>query len=130
MSPPLSWTPPPSGTVELVLVVQDPDVPMKRPATHALVVGVRPTLTSIPEGALSEPSPVPGLRNGNGTLGRRGYSGPLPPRSHGPHSYVFQLFALDAPMELPDRYTLRQALDEMTGHVLARARLDGTYERR
>src|SRR5690349_14144683 len=34
ISPALAWTPPPAGTAELVLVVQDPDVPMGKPATH------------------------------------------------------------------------------------------------
>ncbi|MGH2863489.1 MAG: YbhB/YbcL family Raf kinase inhibitor-like protein, partial [Solirubrobacteraceae bacterium] len=59
---------------------------------------------------------------------RRGWSGPLPPRSHGPHSYVFQLFALDCQPELPNGFTLTDALRGMAGHVIARARLDGTYE--
>jgi hypothetical protein len=49
ISPALSWTQPPPGTAELVLIVQDPDVPFGKPATHAhnyqrfplVVVGVR-----------------------------------------------------------------------------------------
>ena len=52
----------------------------------------------------------------------------MPPRSHGPHSYVFQLFALDYQPELPDTFTLTDVLHAMTEHVIARARLDGTYE--
>jgi len=128
VSPPLSWSPPPEATRELVLVVQDPDVPMKRPATHALTVGIAPELGSLAENALAHPSPVHGLRHGTGVLGHRGYSGPLPIRSHGPHSYVFQLFALDEPVGLPARFTLDQTLEAIAGHVIARARLDGTYE--
>ncbi|MEU7866479.1 YbhB/YbcL family Raf kinase inhibitor-like protein [Dactylosporangium sp. NPDC049140] len=128
VSPALTWTAPPPRTAELVLVVQDPDVPMKKPATHALTLGIDPSLTGIPENGLAEPSPVPGLRHGKGGLGRRGWSGPMPPRSHGPHAYVFQLFALDHRPSLPGPFTLDQALTAMTGHVIARARLDGTYE--
>ena len=52
----------------------------------------------------------------------------MPIASHGPHSYVFQLFALDYRPELPDKFTLTDALNTMPGHVIARARLDGTYE--
>lgn len=52
----------------------------------------------------------------------------MPVRSHGPHSYVFQLLALDHGLDLPDTFTLTDALHAMTGHVVARARLDGTYE--
>ena len=52
----------------------------------------------------------------------------MPIPSHGPHSYVFQLFALDHSPDLPDTFTLTDALHTMTGHVIGRARLDGTYE--
>jgi Raf kinase inhibitor-like YbhB/YbcL family protein len=128
VSPALAWTPPPVGTQELVLLVQDPDVPFGRPATHALAAGIDPTLGGIPESGLTNPSPISGLRHGKGALGRRGYAGPLPVRSHGPHAYVFQLFALDKRLVLRNAFTLAEALDEMAGHVIARARLDGSYE--
>jgi Raf kinase inhibitor-like YbhB/YbcL family protein len=129
VSPALAWTPPPASTAELVLIVQDPDVPIgNKAATHALTLGIDPTLGGIPENGLTHPSPIPGLKHGKGVFGHRGYAGPLPPRSHGPHSYVFQLFALDYQPELPKKFTLTDALHAMTGHVIGRARLDGTYE--
>ncbi len=128
ISPAITWSTPPPGTAELALIVQDPDVPMGKPATHALTVGIDPSLTGIPENGLTDPSPVAGLKHGKGPLGRRGWAGPRPPGSHGPHTYVFQLFALDHHLELPDTFTLAEALDAMAGHVIARARLDGTYE--
>lgn len=128
ISPALAWTRPPAGTAELVLIVQDPDVPLGKPATHALVLGIDPSLDSIPEGGLSHPSTIPGITLGKGALGRRGWAGPKPPRSHGPHTYVFQLFALDSRLDLPDRFTLTDTLRAMAGHVIGRARLDGTYE--
>ncbi|SEN81099.1 YbhB/YbcL family Raf kinase inhibitor-like protein [Actinacidiphila rubida] len=128
VSPALGWTRPPAGTVELALVVQDPDVPMGKPATHALALGIDPELTGIPENGLAHPSPVAGVRHGKGPLGRRGWAGPMPVRSHGPHAYVFQLFALDRAPGLPAGFTLDQAVAAIAGHVLGRARLDGTYE--
>jgi Raf kinase inhibitor-like YbhB/YbcL family protein len=128
ISPALDWTRPPAGTVELVLIVQDPDVPMGKPATHALTLGIDPVLDGIPENALTDPSPVHGIRHGKGPLGRRGWAGPLPIRSHGPHSYVFQLFALDQAPGLPDGFTLGEAIAAIKGHAVGRARLDGTYE--
>ncbi|MFW8745920.1 YbhB/YbcL family Raf kinase inhibitor-like protein, partial [Mesorhizobium japonicum] len=94
ISPALSWTAPPPGTQELVLVVQDPDAPGRRPAIHGLTAGIDPALREIPENALTHPSPLGGVRYGKGVLGRRGWAGPAPIPSHGPHSYVFQLFAL------------------------------------
>jgi Raf kinase inhibitor-like YbhB/YbcL family protein len=128
ISPALAWTTPPAGTAELVLIVQDPDAPRRDPATHALTLGIDPSLHGIPENGLSDPSPIPGIKHGKGALGRLGWAGPLPPRSHGPHSYVFQMFALDYHPDLPDKFTLADALSAMAGHVIARARLDGTYE--
>jgi Raf kinase inhibitor-like YbhB/YbcL family protein len=128
ISPALHWTPPPPGTAELVLIVQDPDVPFGKPATHALTAGIDPTRSGIPENALTNPSPVPGIRHGKGAMGKRGWAGPLPPRSHGPHTYAFQLFALDQPTGLPASFTLDDTLAAIKGHVLGRARLDGTYE--
>ena len=111
-----------------MLIVQDPDVPLGKPATHALTLGIDPSLNGIPENGLVHPSSIPGLKHGKGPLGRRGWAGPKPPRSHGPHSYVFQLFALDRQLDLPDKFTLVDAVDAMAGHVIGRARLDGTYE--
>lgn len=127
ISPALAWTAPPADTAELVLIVQDPDAPRRTPATRALTVGIDPALGGIPENGLTSPSPIPGLAHGKGALGHRGYAGPLPMRSQGPHTYLFQLFALDHQLALPDNFTLADALAAMTGHVLARARLDGTY---
>ena len=128
ISPALNWTSPPAGTAELALIVQDPDVPIGKPATHALTLGIDPARDGIPENALTNPSPIPGIRHGKGALGRRGWAGPMPVRSHGPHSYVFQLFALDQALALPDGFTLDNVLAAIKGHVIGRARLDGTYE--
>ncbi|MFI5863841.1 YbhB/YbcL family Raf kinase inhibitor-like protein [Streptomyces sp. NPDC051546] len=128
VSPALTWARPPQGTAELALIVQDPDVPFGKAATHALALIADPAAGGIPENALAHPSPVPGLRLGKGPLGRRGYCGPMPIRSHGPHSYVFQLFALSESAGLSDGYTLDQMVTAIAGNVTGRARLDGTYE--
>jgi Raf kinase inhibitor-like YbhB/YbcL family protein len=128
ISPALTWTQPPAGTVELVLIVQDPDVPVGKPAIHALTLGIDPSLKGIPENALANPSPIHGIRHGKGALGRRGWAGPMPPRSHGPHSYVFQLFALDQAPALPSGSALDEVISAIAGHAIGRARLDGTYE--
>jgi Raf kinase inhibitor-like YbhB/YbcL family protein len=128
ISPALNWTQPPDGTVELALIVQDPDVPFGKPAIHALTLGIDPARGGIPENALTNPSPIPGIRHGKGALGRRGWAGPMPPRSHGPHAYAFQIFALDEASGLPASFTLSDAIAAIKGRAIGRARLDGTYE--
>jgi phosphatidylethanolamine-binding protein (PEBP) family uncharacterized protein len=47
ISPALNWTRPPAGTAELVLIVQVPDVPIGKPATHALALGIGFTLDDV-----------------------------------------------------------------------------------
>ena len=71
ISPALAWTTPPADTAELVLIVQDPDVPLKKPATHALTIGIDPSLTGIPENGLTDPSPIPGIKHGKGALDKQ-----------------------------------------------------------
>jgi Raf kinase inhibitor-like YbhB/YbcL family protein len=128
VSPALAWTRPPVGTAELVLVVQDPDVPFGKPAVHALARITDSAVTELPDDALSPRVTVPGLLLGAGVMGRREYAGPMPVRSHGPHAYVFQLFAVDRELDVPERFGLADVVSAMAGHVIARARLDGMYE--
>jgi phosphatidylethanolamine-binding protein (PEBP) family uncharacterized protein len=62
-------------------------------------------------------------------LGRRGYVGPAPPRAHGPHRYVFQIFALDRILRTDIAFDRKTLLREIEGRVLARGRLIGIFER-
>ena len=94
-SPPLSWSQAPEGTAELLLVMEDIDVPMGKPFVH-LVALVDPTFTALAAGALNPATAAGGVRLLKSTMGR-GYMGPSPIKGHGPHRYVFQLFALAAP---------------------------------
>ena len=129
LSPPLAWRNIPRDTVELALVIEDRDAPLSRPFVHTVVTAISPEVTWISEGELVEGRQHPGVF-GKGTFGGRGYRGPRPVPDHGPHTYAFQLFALAAPLP-GDRAALsRSQLEKaMTGLVLARGRLDGTYER-
>ena len=42
--------------------------------------------------------------------------------------HVFQLFAADRRLDLPESFGLEDVVRALNGHVVARARLDGTYE--
>ncbi|MGA8327672.1 MAG: YbhB/YbcL family Raf kinase inhibitor-like protein [Mycobacterium sp.] len=124
-SPQLSWTGVPPGTRQLVLIIDDVDVPLPRPIVHNVAV-LEPTLTHVDTGAL-QPGTA-GIRMIRADLRQHGYAGPRPIPGHGPHRYRFQLFALDA--QIPQTVTTVKALrKQMAGHVLARGVLTGTYER-
>jgi hypothetical protein len=124
-SPQLSWAGLPSQTRQVVLIIDDIDVPLPRPLLHTVAV-IEPGVHSVDTGAL-QPEAA-GIRFIPGGLGRRGYAGPRPIPGHGPHRYRFLVFALDEPVE--ESVTKAKALlKQMSGHVLARGMLAGTYER-
>ena|GEM_PF-1517196 len=120
LSPPLAWSAPPAGTAQLLLVVEDLDVPMRRPLVHCLALVEPAELASpggLPEGALSGPAPAPGVCLLRSFIGH-GYKGPEPLKGHRPHRYVFELFALAA--ALPPT---------LTGTALDRTKPRGVLER-
>ncbi|MFI0937313.1 YbhB/YbcL family Raf kinase inhibitor-like protein [Streptomyces sp. NPDC021020] len=133
VSPHLAWTPPPAGTAQLLLVVEDTDVPTPKPAVHCVVL-VDPDVRDLPPGALAARHPAPGVTVLRSVIGR-GYHGPAPVKGHGPHHYTFQLFALATPLgpapggTAPDKARPGALLTSVTAPVLARGRLIGTVER-
>ena len=124
ISPQLSWTGIPPEARQLVLIIDDVDVPLPRPLLHTIAV-IESGVTDVDPGAL-QPGAA-GMRFIPGGLGHHGYAGPRPIPGHGPHRYRFHVFALDEP--IPDHITTAKALlKQMAGHVLARGVLTGTYE--
>ena len=131
LSPALAWSGVPSGTAELLLVIEDPDAPMATPYIHGSAL-IEPSVAALAHGELSAANPGRGVRLLRSSSGR-GWIGMAPPKGHGPHRYVFQLFALAEPLsigskggteEAPPRKVLAAA-----GPVLARGRIDGFYQR-
>jgi hypothetical protein len=124
-SPQLSWAGLPSQTRQVVLIIDDIDVPLPRPLLHTVAV-IDPGVQDVDTGAL-QPGTA-GMRFIKGSLGNRGYAGPRPIPDHGPHHYRFLVFALDQP--IPGCVASTKALlKQMAGRVLARGMLTGTYER-
>jgi Raf kinase inhibitor-like YbhB/YbcL family protein len=113
---------PPPGTQELAIIVEDPDAPAPEPFCHWLVWGLAPQAGKLLEG---ETPP----RTGKNSFGNSEWLLPDPPTGHGPHDYVFQIFALDLPLALMPGAGRSELVAEMDGHVLAAAVITGTYER-
>jgi Raf kinase inhibitor-like YbhB/YbcL family protein len=68
-----------------------------------------------------------GVLQGRTSRGSVGYFGPKPPVGDPPHHYHFQVFALDAKLDVPAGADRDQLLAAMQGHVLAAGELVGTY---
>lgn len=126
-SPPLEWSGEPAGTKAFALIVHDPDAPVGDylhwaawnipPGTHALAAGVAKK-DSLPDGT----------QQGRNDFRKPGYGGPCPPG--GTHHYIFELHALDAMLTLPADAPRDQIEKAIRGHVLATAKITGTYQRR
>ena len=124
IAPPLSWSGVPEAATSLAVIVDDPDAPSGT-FTHWLVYDLPADTTELPEGVPPEAGET--FPQGVNDFKKPGYGGPCPPR--GTHHYAFQVFALDAPLDLPPGASRQDLLKAMHGHVLARGRLIGTYQR-
>jgi hypothetical protein len=131
ISPPLAWSDAPDGTKSFALIVDDPDAPdpaaPKRTWVHWVVYNLPASLKALPEDVKSRGLPE-GAREGQNDWKRRGYGGPCPPI--GRHRYVHKLYALDTLLPEVEGLPKAELEKAMQGHVLAKAELVGTYEKK
>ncbi|TGE01734.1 YbhB/YbcL family Raf kinase inhibitor-like protein [Methylobacterium nonmethylotrophicum] len=130
LSPPLAWSGIPAGATALVLLVEDADSPTPKPIVHAIAWDLPAGDGDLPEGALASPGSDGTIKEvGRNTFLKPGYLPPDPPTGHGPHRYLFQVYALDRHLGLDGTPGRGALLAAMHGHVLAKGVLTGTYER-
>ena len=65
------------------------------------------------------------VTEGKNDFGEIGYGGPAPP--DGRHTYVFKLYELDIDLDLKEGFSKQELEDAMKGHIMAEAKLTGTY---
>jgi Raf kinase inhibitor-like YbhB/YbcL family protein len=125
ISPALEWTGVPEGTRSFALIVDDPDAPdpaaPKRVFVHWVVTDIPATVHALHAGEVPDEA-----MEGRNDWEHDHWDGPAPPI--GRHRYVFKLYALDTRLDL-SRPAKRDVEKAMKGHILAEARLIGTYER-
>jgi Raf kinase inhibitor-like YbhB/YbcL family protein len=134
VSPALSWTNVPPGTVSFVLHMRDPDVARNRTTedqVHWLVWNIPGTATGLPEGVPKGAELPDGLRqiSASGPV----YRGPGAAASGPMHHYTFELFALDRTVDLQpgaDAWETRTRIwAAMQGHILGKAVYVGLFRR-
>lgn len=119
VSPSLSWSRPPSGTLSMVVIVDDPDAPGSSPFVHWVVFNIDPS------GSIEEGKAPSGAVEGVNGAGEQGYFGPKPPS--GTHHYFFHVFALDAKLSLSAGASKADVAAAMKGHVLASGAMIGLF---
>jgi len=118
LNPPLELEGIPEEAESLVLIIDDPDAPMKV-FTHWIVWNIEPV-------AKIEEDSIPGVEGMN-DFRKIGYGGPCP--SSGTHRYFFRVYALDRKLELKAGAGRKELESEMIGHIIAEGELIGKYSR-
>jgi hypothetical protein len=128
VSPSLKWTGVPAGAKSLALIVDDPDAPGGT-WVHWVLYDLPPSTSELAEDVPKSQYVAGGAKQGLNDFRHLGYGGPCPP--HGkPHRYFFKLYALDAVLDLKPGLTKKDLESAMEKHILARAELMGTYQRK
>ena len=125
VSPALTWSAGPAGTVSYALVSDDPDAPGGT-WVHWVAWNLAPG--GLPENVRPDAQIPGGGVQGRNSFGRQGYGGPSPPS--GTHRYYFKVYALDRKLDLGPDADKAKLLDAMRGHVLAQGETMGRYSRR
>jgi len=132
-SPHLSWSGAPEGTKSFAITCFDPDAPTGSGFWHWTVANIPADVTELAQGAgqVDGANLPKGAVQGRTDFGQAGYGGAAPPAGHGPHRYIFTVFAVDTE-------ALEVGADDSGAvygfnlhfHTLAKASLTATYENR
>ncbi|MDQ6698743.1 MAG: YbhB/YbcL family Raf kinase inhibitor-like protein [Acidobacteriota bacterium] len=132
VSPKLEWTNVPAGTVAFVLHMHDPDVARQKTTEdqlHWMLLNIPGSAHELAEGISADPKLPDGsiqIKNGGNTVG---YRGPGAPAAGPHHHYTFELYALDAKVDLGPDATRADVLKALDGHILGKAVLVGRFHR-
>ena len=111
VSPALSWEGAPEGTKSFALTMYDPDAPTGSGWWHWVVYDI--------------PANATGLKLGAGKAG-----GAAPPPGHGPHRYIFTLYALNTErLDVPADASAAYVGFNIHFAKLGETRLTALYER-
>jgi Raf kinase inhibitor-like YbhB/YbcL family protein len=127
-SPELRWEGVPPATQCLALICEDPDAP-QGVFTHWVIYNIPAQIHHLPAGIPAQEALPNGIRQGNNSYGKLGYSGPNPPLGNPAHRYYFKLYALRERPEIPARATSEQIRKAMAPYILDSAELMGRYGR-
>jgi hypothetical protein len=135
VSPPLTWTNAPDTAASFVLIVHDLDAATGNGLDDVLQWMV----WNIPGASRGLPEAVPQgaqLADGTRQISATGpyYRGPAAPATGPVHHYAFELFALDAMLEVPPigaspAETRAAVVAAMAGHVRGKAAMVGLFRR-
>ena len=131
VSPHLSWSGAPEGTKSFAITCYDPDAPTGSGFWHWTVANIPADVSELATGAGTPgngdlPS---GAIQGRTDFGQPGFGGAAPPEGHGPHRYIFTVFAVDVErLDVNADNSGAVYGFNLHFHTLAKASITGTYE--
>lgn len=132
VSPELSWTNVPDGTVSFTLIVHDPDTSVMKSTTeilHWMVFNIPGTARELTEGEPAQAQLPDGSIQALNYGKKADYMG-LGAAAVGPyHHYTFELFALDTTLSLGPDATQADVMKAMDGHILMKGVTVGRFHR-
>jgi Raf kinase inhibitor-like YbhB/YbcL family protein len=126
ISPALSWSSVPAGTVTYALIMHDPDNAQQKhiqDTLHWMMFNIPGTLTSLPEGIPNKPQLPDGSIQAMTNV--PGFMGPGARGNY--HHYTIELFALDTKLSLGPDATRDQVIAAIDGHILRKAVIVGRF---
>lgn len=118
INPPLNISDVPNKAQSLALIMHDPDAIGGRDFLHWSVWNIPPNTTQIAEGTVPE-----GAIQGTNDYRQLPYGPACPPAGTGTHRYMFDLYALDINLNLPEGADRKTLEDAIQGHVIAAVQL-------
>lgn len=132
ISPELIWENPPDGTKSFAVTVYDPDAPTGSGWWHWVIFNIHANIRRLPAdaGNVNVPLAPKGSIQSTTDFGKPGYGGACPPIGHGPHRYIFSVFALDVESLALDSTTTAALVGfHLNQHALAKAQITALYSR-
>jgi len=115
----------PAGTVSYAIIFHDLDVALMGntgDVLHWIAWNIPASANGIPEGSLP-----PGSVQGANITGQNAYFGPGAPAGPRYHHYVFELYALNANLDLPATSGRDDLLKAMAGKIVAKSAYVGRF---
>lgn len=115
----------PEGTVSYAIIFHDIDVALQNGTNdvlHWIAWNIPAAANGIPEGSLPA-----GSVTGKNIANQNSYFGPGAPPGPRYHHYVFELYALNANLDLPDTAGRPELLAAMAGKIVAKAAYVGRF---
>lgn len=127
-SPHLAWSGAPEGTKSFAVHCYDPDAPTGSGFWHWTVANIPADVTELAAGASPDNLPK-GAIEGRTDFGAPGFGGAAPPAGHGPHRYIFTVFAVDVDhLDVTAENSGAVFGFNLFFHTLAKASITGIYE--